>query len=134
MARRAKKRNLYTTSGPEVIKKSYSTQLSTKFILLIKSKMPIIVGILTFICMINTTSKRLKSRNFFYCRHFSSYEQLKFRAPCSFDCPQMIPLSITKISPVLRIHTILSLLFKLCRCFYIVKIRVFLSILIFFGH
>ena len=48
-------------SGPEVIKLfSYSTQLSTKFILL----MTTVVGILTFICMINT-SERLKVRNFF---------------------------------------------------------------------
>ena len=45
---------------PEVIKLcSYSTQLSTKFIQLINVKMPTIVGILTFISMINTTSERL---------------------------------------------------------------------------
>ena len=43
--------------GPEVIKLfSYSTQLSMKFILLINVKMPTIVGILTCISMINTTS------------------------------------------------------------------------------
>ena len=42
--------------GPEVIKRfSYSTQLSTKFILLINVKMPTIVGILTFMSMINTS-------------------------------------------------------------------------------
>ena len=53
-------------SGTEVIKLfSCSTQLTTKFILLINVKMPIIVGILTFNSMINTTSERLKSRNFF---------------------------------------------------------------------
>ena len=53
---------------PEVIKLfSCSTQLSTKFILLINVKMPTIVGILTFISMINTTSERLKARNFFIC-------------------------------------------------------------------
>ena len=46
--------------GPEVI-----NELGTKFILLINVKMPTIVGILTFISMINTTSKRLKARNFF---------------------------------------------------------------------
>ena len=40
----------------------YSTQLSTKFILLINFKMPTIVGILTFISMINTTSERLKAK------------------------------------------------------------------------
>ena len=48
--------------GPEVFKKKlYSTQLSTKFILLINVKMPTIVGILTFISMINTTSEILKA-------------------------------------------------------------------------
>ena len=62
---------------------SYSTQLSTKFILLINVKMPTIVGILTFISMINTTSERLKARIFLICRYFSFYEQLKFRAQLS---------------------------------------------------
>ena len=48
-------------SGPEVIKLfSYSTQLSSKFILLINVKMPTIVGILTFISMINTHLRDLK--------------------------------------------------------------------------
>ena len=61
----------------------YSTQLSTKFILLINVKMPTIVGILTFISMINTTSERLKARNFFICQYFSFYEQLKFHAQLS---------------------------------------------------
>ena len=61
----------------------YSTQLSMKFILLINVKMPTIVGILTFISMINTTSERLKARNFFICSYFSFYEQLKFRAQLS---------------------------------------------------
>ena len=52
--------------GSQVIKLfSCSTQLSTKFILLINVKMPTIVGILTFISMINTTSERLTARNFF---------------------------------------------------------------------
>ena len=64
--------------GSEIMKDfPFSTQLSTKFILLINVKMPTIVGILTFISMINTTSERLKARN---CRFFSFYEQLKFRA------------------------------------------------------
>ena len=35
-----------------------STQLSTKFILLINDKMPTIVGILTFISMINAASEK----------------------------------------------------------------------------
>ena len=70
--------------GPQVIKLfSCSTQLSTKFILLINVKMPTIVGILKLISMINTTSKRLKARDFFICWYFSLYEQLKFRAQLS---------------------------------------------------
>ena len=70
--------------GPEVIKLfSCSTLLSTKFILLISVKMPTIVGILTFISMINTTYESLKAINFFACRYFRFYEQLKFRAQLS---------------------------------------------------
>ena len=70
--------------GPEVLKLfSCSTQLSTNFILLINFKMPTIVGILTFISMINTTSERFKVRHFFICRYFSFYEQLKVCAPLS---------------------------------------------------
>ena len=43
-----------TPSGPKVIKLfPCSTQQSTKFILLMNVKMPTIVGILTFISMIN---------------------------------------------------------------------------------
>ena len=75
-------RTVSLRSGPEVIKLfSYSThELSTKIILLINVKMPTIVGILTFISMINTTPERLKAKNFFFCWHFSFYEQLKFHA------------------------------------------------------
>ena len=70
--------------GPEVIKLFLcSTQLSIKFIMLINVKMPTIVGILTFISMINTTSERLKARNYFVCQYFSFYEQLKFRTQLS---------------------------------------------------
>ena len=57
--------------GSEVIKLPLSTQLSTKFTLLINAKMPTIVGMLTIISVINTTSEILKTRNFFICRHFS---------------------------------------------------------------
>ena len=56
---------------------------STKFILLINVKMPTIVGILTFISMINITSERLKARNFI-CMYFSLYDQLKFHAQLSW--------------------------------------------------
>ena len=67
--------------GTEVIKLcSFSPQLSKKFIMLINVKMPKIVGILIFISMINTTFERPKARNFFICRYFGVYEQLKFRA------------------------------------------------------
>ena len=66
--------------GLEVIKLFPCSALSsTKFFLLINVKMPtIIVGIFTFISRINTTSERRKARNFFICRYFSFYEQLKF--------------------------------------------------------
>ena len=50
---------------------------------LINVKMLTIVGILKFISMINTTSERLKVRNFFICWYFSFYEQLKFHAQLS---------------------------------------------------
>ena len=51
--------------------------------MLINVKMTTIVGIVTFISMINATSERLKARNFFICRYFSFYEQLKFHAQLS---------------------------------------------------
>ena len=76
--------DLFECSGPEVIKLfPCSGQLSTKSILLINVKMPIIVGILTFFSMINATSERLKARNFFICRYFGFYEQLQFCAQLS---------------------------------------------------
>ena len=45
--------------------------------------MPTIVGILTFISMINITSGRLRARNFFTIRYFSFYQELEFRAQLS---------------------------------------------------
>ena len=58
--------------GPDDIKLFLnSTQPSTKFTHLINVKMSTIVGSLTFISMINTTSERLKARNFFNFRYFS---------------------------------------------------------------
>ena len=63
--------------GPEVIKLfSCSAQLRLKFILLINVKMPAIVGILTFISMINYRlwqSDPEISTNFGY---FINYEQI----------------------------------------------------------
>ena len=45
------------------------------------------IGILTFICMINTTSENLKARKIFIFQHFRFNEQLKFHAQliCLFD-------------------------------------------------
>ena len=57
--------------GPEVIKLfPCSTQLSKKFILLINVKMPTIVGILTFISMINTPSERFKAKTLLHLSVF----------------------------------------------------------------
>ena len=60
--------------------------------MLINVKMPTIVDILTFISMINTTSERFKARNFFICRYFSFYEQLKFCAHSSHSEKKFITL------------------------------------------
>ena len=61
----------HSGSGPEVLKLfSCSTQLSKKFILLINVKMPTIVGILTFISMINTTFERLNVKTLLYLSVF----------------------------------------------------------------
>ena len=54
-----------------------------QFILLLNVKMPTIVGISTFISTINTTSERLKARNFLILQYFSFNEQLKIRAQLS---------------------------------------------------
>ena len=70
--------------GPKVIKLfPCSTQLSMKFILLINVKMPTIVGILTFISMINAASESFKARKGFIFHHFTFFEQLKFHAQLS---------------------------------------------------
>ena len=55
-----------------------------KYIMLINVKMPTIVGILTLISMINTTSDSLKARKIFICKHFCFYQQLKFHAQLSW--------------------------------------------------
>ena len=60
-----------------------STQMTMEFIMFINVKMPTIVGILTFISMINTAYDRLKARKVFIIQHFSFYEQLKFHAKLS---------------------------------------------------
>ena len=57
-----------------------TTQLSIKSIMLINVKMPTIVGILTFISMINTTSEKLHARNFFrkFCQRGSDSDNFFF--------------------------------------------------------
>ena len=71
---------LTQSTDPEVIKLfPCSTQQRTKFILLVNVKMPTIVGILTFISMINTTPEILHLS----ASKFSFYEQLEFRAQLS---------------------------------------------------
>ena len=68
-------------SGAEVFF-SCSTQLSTKFIVLINVKISAIVGILTIISMINTTLESRSARNFFICRYFSSSVDLSMKKVC----------------------------------------------------
>ena len=67
-------------SNHEIIKKIMLNSTEHKFIMLINVKMPTIVGILTFISTINTTSKSLKARKL--------QESLFLRAveiPCSVE-------------------------------------------------
>ena len=52
-------------------------------IMLINVKMPLIVGILTFISMLNATSESLKARKVSILQQFSFYEQLKFHVQLS---------------------------------------------------
>ena len=67
--------------APEMIASAMKTSMQSILVmLLINVKMPTIVGILAFMSMINTTTERLKARNFFICWYFSFYEQLKFCA------------------------------------------------------
>ena len=68
-------------SGPEVVRLfSCSTQVSMKFILLINVKMPTVVGILTFISRINTTSESFKQDKICILQYFTFY---KVKFSCS---------------------------------------------------
>ena len=51
--------------------------------MLINVKMPTIVGILTFISMLNAKSETMKARKVGIFQQFSFYEQLKFHAQLS---------------------------------------------------
>ena len=67
--------------GSDIIKLiSCSTELNMKIIMLIKIKMPTMVGILTFMSMKNTTSVSLKVRTVFIFHDSNFNEQLKFDA------------------------------------------------------
>ena len=52
--------------GPCFVMLLRKTQLSMKVIMLINAKMPTIIGILTFISMINTTYDSLKARKYLF--------------------------------------------------------------------
>ena len=63
--------------GPEVIKKTCSTQLSMKFFLFINVKMPTIVGILTFISRENSIiglSEHAKKMNFLMFLYLGAFK------------------------------------------------------------
>ena len=65
----------FRTTGPKFLESfSCSSQLSMKLTRLINVKMPIVVGILSFISMINTTSESLTARKVFIFQHFRFYE------------------------------------------------------------
>ena len=57
-------------SGPEVLN-FFMLTTEQKNIMLINDKMPTIIGILTFISMINTTSDSLIAQRLFVFQHFS---------------------------------------------------------------
>ena len=64
--------------------KSFSRSIQLiKCFMLIDIKMPTIVGILTIISMVNTTSESLKASIVFIFPHNSYYKQLKFHIQMS---------------------------------------------------
>ena len=66
-----------STKHPVALRLYFQAQLSRKVIMLINVKMPTIVGILTFISTINSTSDCKKARKVFnFQYYFSFYEQL----------------------------------------------------------
>ena len=60
------------------------------FIMLINFRMPTIVGILTFISIINTASEKLKVRKAFIFQYFSFYEQLKISYSAELSMKKVI--------------------------------------------
>ena len=76
---------LLTQTKPEVIKPfPRSTQPSTTFIMLTNVKMPLIVGSLTLIIMINTSPGSVRAREDFF-----------FNRDCSFEHKQVIDVSVS---------------------------------------
>ena len=112
----------YVRPGLKVIKLfSCSTQLSTKFIMLINVKMPTIVGILTFISMINTTSESLKASKVFIFSHFIFYEQLKFHAQLSWARKKFYNLgawSGSELFTVVNVHSKIFALVNFCKVWW----------------
>ena len=76
------------------------TQLNLKFILLINVKMPTIVGILTFMSMINATFESFKARNIFVFRYFSFCQQVKLRTRLSWAWKKFYNLGAKKLGPL----------------------------------
>ena len=71
-------------SGPRAIKNTLcSTQLSTKFFLLMNVKMPTIVGILTFMSRNIALNAYLSPKNAEFLDIFHTNEDLKFHAQLS---------------------------------------------------
>ena len=62
-----------------------SIQLNRKFIMPINVKIPTIIGILTFISRINTTSESFKESTIFMFQHFSFMSTLNFMSQLSYE-------------------------------------------------
>ena len=62
------------------LEKTDSLGMEYEFIMLINVKMPTIVGIFTFMSMVNTISEGLKTREGFTFQHCYFYEQFKLYA------------------------------------------------------
>ena len=91
--------NLSITSR-ETLKMSCSTQLSMKIVMLINVKMPTVVGILTCISRINTTTESLKARKVFSFQHYSFL--CAFEMSCSVELRMKI--NFITSGPVLAVR------------------------------
>ena len=114
--------------------------------------MPTIVGILTFISMINTTSGRLKARNFFVCQYFSFMSRWNFvlswvehekssinSGPGFFNCilsvVRMCMLCLLLAMPwvgLWLLHLLVTLIFVCFFCFLGFFLFVFFCFFVFF--